>query len=162
MVIVFYLAVLQTLLVFAHCTRFTTFRQKHSLFNNPVDRLSTGFGKRAHGYHGTPKQDEATEMYTDLERLIATESRVLLDNIMGRLSSGYGKRTKELLQKLNVLGQQGYLENNAVDDDGTNDFAKERLIDILKFDINRGRDRKRVDSQNINLLPYVDDDMDFR
>ena len=144
------LVLLQVLVIVSDCAA------RAAIFNNPVDRMSTGYGKRDHEQSDNNARDGMT---TDLYNMIHANRGKLFNGVVGRLSTGYGKRDKDVLPQ-SILDLEKYFDRMEVVDERRVNLYKQKLVDILKASYQRARERNIDDTitqHNTNFLSYLDD-----
>ena len=143
MVIAVYLALFQVILYSALCTRHTFAKQKQNLFDkNSVGRLSVGFGKRVSELKRKEVKDsgKATRESTD------ADDTILFNDILDRLSYGYGKRAKDIYKNLEAQGMQELPKRTTLGPYTEDDIMRQRLIGILGKNIKQAPDLPVIDN----------------
>ena len=98
-------------------------------------------------------------MTTDLYNMIHANRGKLFNGVVGRLSTGYGKRDKDVLPQ-SILDLEKYFDRMEVVDERRVNLYKQKLVDILKATYQRARERNiddTVTQHNTNFLSYLDD-----
>ena len=143
MVIAVHLALFQVILYSALCTRHTFAKQKQNLFDkNSVGRLSVGFGKRV----SELKRKEVIDSGKATRESSDADDTILFNDILDRLSYGYGKRAMDIYKNLEAQEMQGLQKRTTLGSYADDDIMRQRLIDILVKNIKQTSDLSVIDN----------------
>lgn len=145
MVIRVHLALLQVYFLGVECTRYTMAKQKHNVFDkNSVGRLSMGFGKRVSELQ---RGEEKNSGKTNTEMPNA-DNTALFNDIVDRLSYGYGKRAMHIYKTLQAQGMNEFPKRTTLGTYAEDDILRQRLIDILVKNIKQNPDLAIIENQS--------------
>ena len=144
------LVLLQVLVIVSDCAA------RAAIFNNPVDRMSTGYGKRGQEQSENNARDGTT---TDLYNMIHANRGKLFNGVVGRLSTGYGKRGRDILPQ-SILDLEKYFDRMEAVDESRVNLYKQKLVDVLRGTYQRARERyidDTITKHNTNFPSDLDD-----